>query len=298
MISETNIVSEEASLHPACKAFHSITKKYLFFHAAFLALAAVEVTLVLLFFSSLVDSFIVGIGIAILFFTALLYFILRLYTSDQKPEEFQKLVSDTLNTQRAPIMAAHHAQEITEKLEQAGAPTYTLFKNLQERFPIVDRFFLKLHQQDIFQIKELFLVAAHTELRTFIALEPLSARGHTLLGKNFLDLARLSEQQKKSDSYRRAILGAIEEFTIVDAYHPGAVETHRELAFCYRSLKKTVQEIHEFEKIVELEPHDHAALFTLGTLYFRTGEKAKGLQVYEKLRNELPEKAAELMQYY
>ena len=298
MISETDTFSENAGLHPVCKAFFAITKKYLFFHAAFLLLAAIEVTLVLLFFSSLVDSFILGISIAVLFFTALLYFILRLYTNDQKPEEFQTLVASSLSGQRGPLMIAHHAKEIAEKLEQAGAPAYTLFKGLQEKFPSIDRLFLKLHQEDIFQIKELFYVAAHEALRSYITEEPLSQRGHLLLGKNFLDFAKLAEKKRENDSYRRAILGAIEEFTIVDAYHPGNVETHRELAICFRALKKTVQEIQEFEKIVELEPQDHAALSTLGTLYFRTGEKAKGLQVYEKLRNVLPEKAAELMQYY
>lgn len=84
----------DSLIDAALACFQKISKKYFVFHLAFAFLVLCEVLLALFFFAPLIDSYFIGIAIALIFFTLLLYFILRLYYNEQKPEELTLLCDE------------------------------------------------------------------------------------------------------------------------------------------------------------------------------------------------------------
>ena len=58
------------------------------------------------------------------------------------------------------------------------------------------------------------------------------------------------------------------------------------------------EEIKEYETILKLCPNDKETLYKLGKLYFEQGLNAKGLQVYEILKNSNYIKAESLIHFY
>jgi tetratricopeptide (TPR) repeat protein len=91
---------------------------------------------------------------------------------------------------------------------------------------------------------------------------------------------------------------AIEELTILRSFAPDQLWVHDQLAISYRELEMPEHEVEECEIIIKLCPDDHQALLRLGTLYFRQGKNAKGLEVYERLKPIQPFLAEELISHY
>ncbi|HXF28910.1 MAG TPA: hypothetical protein VN457_03600 [Chlamydiales bacterium] len=315
-------------MDPVIRAFQKLSKKYFFFHLAFACLVAIEVGCTLLFFSSFVDSFVLGIAISLLFFTLLLYFILRLYSNEQKPEELKALVKNFLTSVESHALAqaeesdrlfhlSDAAETMAHTLNSCPIAFYSLPESIKKFMPQGELFSLEkvqkklphffeklhadqLHRQDILAFQELFLLTAIDKRTALVAHAPTSPEVHALLADSYLKLATLYEQMRNGQKYKLALMNALEELKIIDAFDPQNVEVHLKLAYCFRVLKMTSQEIHEYETIIKLEAklevknsgaerhHEQAhraqmeTLYTLGILYFRTGEKAKGLRVYEK----------------
>ena len=97
---------------------------------------------------------------------------------------------------------------------------------------------------------------------------------------------------------RASSTSAIEELTILSSFAPDQLWVHNQLAISYRELEMPEREIEECETIIRLCPDDHASLLRLGTLYFRQGKNAKGLEVYERLKPIQPLLAEELISHY
>jgi hypothetical protein len=58
------------------------------------------------------------------------------------------------------------------------------------------------------------------------------------------------------------------------------------------------EEITEYETILKLCPEDKQILFRLGILCFQQGENARGLQIYEQLKEMQFSRADELIDFY
>ena len=97
---------------------------------------------------------------------------------------------------------------------------------------------------------------------------------------------------------RASSTSALEELTILGSFAPDQLWVHDQLAISYRELEMPEREIEECETIITLCPDDHQALLRLGTLYFRQGKNAKGLEVYDRLKSLQPLLAEELINHY
>lgn len=91
---------------------------------------------------------------------------------------------------------------------------------------------------------------------------------------------------------------ALEELTILQAFAPDELWVHDQLAISYKELKMPEKEIEECEAILRLCPDDHQAALRLGVLYFTQGRNAKGLEIYEQLKDVQPLLAEELIEQY
>ena len=58
------------------------------------------------------------------------------------------------------------------------------------------------------------------------------------------------------------------------------------------------EEIQHYEALLEIIPENEQVLLQLGILYFKNGQIAQALQLYEKLQHINPEKGEKLISYY
>ena len=173
----------------------------------------------------------------------------------------------------------------------------------------------------LFQVQEALLVAVIKEHITLIHCSPLNLEYHAALANAYVMLSSLYKEplkqlqeeknplftllkgQKKSikvykKKARRASELALEELKILKDFASNDPWVHRQLANSYRDLGMKEQEILEYETLMELKEQDSELLFTLGILYFEHSSKAKGLAMYEQLKELSLDKAQQLIQYY
>jgi tetratricopeptide (TPR) repeat protein len=302
-------------INPTIDCFQKIAKKHFLFHLGFFALVACEAILILCFLTPLIDSFFLGIAIALLFFTLLLYFILRLYYQEQKPQELVALRDEFISTCRqylpqgisaseAELALANSACKLAEKLSGKEETFYNVPKNLQFLSSLVEKWSKKAHRNDIERIQELFLFASIEKHLQLIRYEPTSLEAHAatanaymMLANHYLASTTLHEvlrAKKAQHAYEKALA----EFKILDEFAPQDPWVHEQLALVYQALKMVELEIKEYEIILSLKPDDSQILYTLGVLYFKQGEQAKGLRMYQELLRKQPDKAEALIQHY
>ena len=98
--------------------------------------------------------------------------------------------------------------------------------------------------------------------------------------------------------FRATAERAIEEFKILNHYAPDDPWVHLQLAYSYHDLGMPDKETREYETVLKLCPDDRDILYKLGTLYFQQGQNAKGLQVYEELKDCNYKKAQQVISRY
>ena len=74
--------------------------------------------------------------------------------------------------------------------------------------------------------------------------------------------------------------------------------SHEQLAAGYKNLDLPEQEIAEIEILLKLKPQDKEILFRLGILCFQQGQNARGLQIYEELKQANYKKSSDLICFY
>lgn len=165
-------------------------------------------------------------------------------------------------------------------------------------------------------MKEKILLSIIEQHIEYVKLYPTDLQAHAGLGKAYLELASLHchpdkvhekklpwispeyDSEELQDKFTKACYRAIEEFHILDAYSPEDPWVHVQLAGIYHSLDEPLKEIEHYEKVLAVVEKEEQILLRLGTLYFQNGASAKGLQLYEKLK-QISEKAAiELLSQY
>ncbi|MBF5050994.1 Uncharacterized protein CLAVI_000618 [Candidatus Clavichlamydia salmonicola] len=174
-----------------------------------------------------------------------------------------------------------------------------------------------LHWKDIYIGREfLFSIVIEEHLKV-VQCEPTDLGAHAALANAYVMLSglyaypekelegegatwvpkeRYSEEMK--ERFRFTAERAIEEFKILNDYAPGNPWVHVQLAYSYHDLQMPLEEIREYEIVLQLRPGDEDTLFKLGVLYFRQGMNAQGLRIYERLKRTHSQKAKKLINFY
>ncbi len=308
----------------------SFQKSSLFYIGFFLILA-VELLAFVICASSLVDTFFIGIALAIVFFTLLVFSILRLYFEEELPERFIQLRDTYLEKckkmwgykEGSPASYLHIANALfrpVAALQEQDKNLYRLPYNIKGCSYL--QFLLEaLHRSDLLAIKELFLQASIAEHIKLVRCEPTNLEIHAALANAYVMLSSLYQNQETVEAknwnelsfwmrpsektakmlqakFRSACQKAMEEFSILKEYAPHDPWVHTQLAYSFRDLGMSDKEIQEYEILADLQPQDNQILYKLGLLYFEQGHNAKGLQVYERLKNVNFKKAEDLIQHY
>jgi tetratricopeptide (TPR) repeat protein len=172
---------------------------------------------------------------------------------------------------------------------------------------LISDFFARCYRRDVFQFKQLLLHTAIEEHLQQIRSTPTDLEVHASLAASYVALSKMYSEHShlyRKDSaafeekFKIAASLAIEEFQILSHYAPNDPWVHEQLAAGYRDLQMHKEEILEVELLLKLKPQDKDILFRLGSLYFRQGQNAKGLQVYEELKTANFKKAEDLISSY
>lgn len=312
----------------AVARFQKILRSYTLFNLFFLLLITGEIAYFFVHLTLLVQTFVMAIHLALIFATIFCYFTLHMYAHTRKAEKLMSLRSEfiqaceqiTLESEEEVehhLMIAHAccnlAAELYAKEYQIYAcPSWCIF--LISSFEKINCWWF---WQDVHAMKELLLQSCVDEHVKLVRINPTDLEAHAGLANAYvmlsglyvdprtvdgLDDERWIPPTKYNDSFNqkfRAIAEkAIEEFKILSDYAPHDPWVHAQLAYSYRDLQMHKEEINEYEIILQLCPDDKETLFKLGKLYFEHGQNAKGLQVYETLKDSHYKKAENLIHFY
>ncbi len=305
--------------------FRHITRSYVIFNLCFFLAGFIEVLALILFFPFFAKSSLVAFSIGIIFLTSFSYFILRFYLHAKKPEQFLrlkedfvshclKLLSDEKNSQLSLTDIIYQLIDHLEGQEYQYYRASSYFKSLQ---PLLAKFSLWCHWQDVHLMKELWHLQCIQEHLELIKKMPTDPQVHSSLGlfyvalyKLYIDPRKLGKQipyafiieqyqsETMIDKFKHTAKRAIEEFKILDDYTPNNLWVHAQLAAIYHDLELLNEEMAEYEIMRQIAPDDKEILFKLGALYFQQGKNAQGLRLYQELKDADDPQAKVLIQFY
>lgn len=305
--------------------FNRMIQAHVFFNTLFLSVGAIEFILLITFFTFLSQSALLAFSLALVFLTFFSYFIFRLYYQAKKPEQFQELRQRYLNACKNMLhyhegIPEHHialaqaCSKLADNLSNKECSLYRAPLWLPFLTPYLEKFSRWSHWQDVHQMQEMMLLSAIEENIKLVKCAPITIDVHAALANAYVTLSLLYTIPNRDDDnswflkehqilileqkFRDAAKCAIEEFKILKDFAPGDPWVHAQLAYSYHDLSMPLEEIKEYELMLELTPDDGEVLFKLGELYFQQGFNAKGLHIYEQLRQNEPRKAEELIKYY
>jgi tetratricopeptide (TPR) repeat protein len=308
--------------------FRQTIRSYVAFNLLFVGFGALEFLLLLLSFTFWVHSSFLAFTLASIFLTLFSYFIFRLYFQTRKPELFNELRTqyldscrEAVNTREAPerhLAVANASYLLASELQGKEESTYSLPPSLSFLARYLKGFSRWWHWYDFHKMREMLLQAMVDEQIELIKCEPTSleahvglANGYVLLSSLYVDPGKLDGFEEEGrmtaprqfleilqQKFRATAERAIEEFKILNEYAPNDPWVHAQLAYSYHDLQMPLEEIMAYETIMKLRPDDKETLFKLGTLYFQQGMNAQGLRVYEELKKTHFKKAESLIQYY
>jgi Ca2+/Na+ antiporter len=313
---------------PVFSQFDRLMRRHAAFHAFFLILCLSEIVLLAAFFTFFAQSLMLALILAAIFFTFFTYFTLRLYIQAKKPEQiieiqerFVSACKSLLNYQEG--LPEHHlaiAAACCKFANRFHAREYSYYRPprlLAALSQILEKYSCWCHWQDLHMMKELLLQESIKEHIQLIKSQPVSLEAHASLANAYVMLSGLYIDPRKigrydddlwipeekfnktsEEKFRSTAERAIEEFKILNEYAPNDPWVHSQLAYSYHDLQMPMEEIKEYEILQKLLPDDKDNLFNLGVLYFQQGLNAKGLRVYEELKNAQYKKAETLIKHY
>lgn len=310
---------------PILPQFDKMIQSYALFNLLFLVIGCVELTLLVIFFAFLAKSAILAFSLAVVFLTFFSYFILRLYFQTQKPIQFQELRKQYIDScksvmgfkegnQAQHIALASACTKLADTLCGRENTFYRLPAFLNFAEPYIEKFSFWYHWNDVFKMREMLIQSAIEENIMLVKNEPTSVKAHASLANAYVTLSRLYVQPANSENsswltdepltqeleskFRSSSERAIEEFKILSDFAPDDLWVHTQLANSYHDLKMPLEELKEYEIILNLTPDDTDTMLKVGILYFEQGLNAKGLSLYEKLKTVDIQKAEALISYY
>ncbi len=291
------------------REFRRITHTFVTFNILYTAFFTLELFLFFFFLPFLTRSSIFAFALAGLFLTCFSYFVLLFYFQAKKPEQFIQLRDQFLRSCRQilslpPGEAQHHLSiadalsKIASYLHDFEWNFYQVPKALQPFSKMISRFSAYCYGEDVFKLKLLLLQSAVDEHLKQIRTTPTDLEVHASLANAYVSLSKIYKGALLEEKYRVSARLAIEEFSILGQYAPNDPWVHEQLAVGYHDLGMPTEEMKEVETLLKLRPQDKEILYRLGTLYFKQGMNAKGLQVYEELKRGNFKKAEDLMTSY
>jgi tetratricopeptide (TPR) repeat protein len=315
-------------INAAVTRFQKILRSYTLFNLFFFLLITGEIVYFFVHLTLLVQTFVMAIHLALIFATVFCYFTLHMYAHMRKAEKLMSLRLEFVQAcqqimQEPEGEAGHHlmiANACCKLAAELHAQEYQIY-NCPAWCIFLISSFEKLNcwwfWQDVHFMKELLLQTCVEEQVKVVRMEPTDLEAHAGLANAYvmlsglyvdprtlegLDDDRWIPSTKYNESFKQKFRSiaekAIEEFKILSDYAPHDPWVHAQLAYSYRDLQMHKEEIREYETILQLCPDDKETLFKLGKLYFEQGQNAKGLQVYETLKDSHYKKAESLIHFY
>lgn len=300
--------------------FRKTISSFVLFHLLFSSILLTQIFSIFFFFSFLSSrSAMLAFALGAFLLTCFTYFILLFYYQAKKPQQLASLKDQFLASCRQhlamPAGVAQHHLSLADALFKLATYLQDFESNFYQIprlfFPLskpIHRFSTYCYREDVFRMKHLLLHAAVEEHLKQIRISPTDLEVHASLANHYVALSRLYKEaliparRKLAPHFEerfRIFAGlAIEEFRILQHYAPHDPWVHEQLAVGYRDLEMPEEEIQEIEALSKLRPQDLEVLFRLGTLYFQQGQNAKGLSVYEILKQSHYKKAEDLIANY
>ncbi|NGX46931.1 MAG: hypothetical protein K1000chlam3_00298 [Chlamydiae bacterium] len=312
---------------PFVTRFAKITRSYIFFHAFFTFVLCLELIFFGLLFSRFLQSTAMAFWLAGIFLTVFTYLVLLFYLQGRRPERLTQLRDEFIETIHSCIPFDPGTLEYHCCITEAIVHLISLLRirSLENRWILasetlsylVEKFRIWTKWKDLLKLKEMLLLTSIQEHIRLIKKEPSDLEAHASLASNYVALATLYQDPKKlalneelcweppeysSDEMRKkfemALERALEEYHIIDEYEPKDPWVHAQRASLYKELEKAEEEQKEYEQILQMDPNNNEILLRLGKLYFRKGETARGLKIYDQLQDLDLDKATELITEY
>lgn len=286
--------------------FWRLNQNHVLFHIFFSSALFIQVICFSLFFAKLAQSTMIAFCLAGIFLTIFSYLVLMFYLQSRKPEKLLALRDEFLVASRqSPEAIQHFMSQLSVKKSENP-----LLKQATTVAELVDKFRIWTQWKDLLKMKEMLLMASIREQIEQVKAEPSDLEAHALLANSYLSLSMLYEEpqlqwtppeyqsEKMRHKFEAALLRALEEYQIIDAYAPNDPWVHAQRAKIYHALKQPEKEIGEYEKILQLSPDNQDVLLRLGALYFRQGQNARGLKIYDQLKALEAQMAEQLIAHY
>lgn len=285
----------------------------------FLAMVIAEAVLFVLFLPYFMKNAFISFMIAAFVLTVFGYFILRQYLESQKNSYFETMLEDFINeTQiKNPHEIAKISTRLAHRLYQREYKYYTLPRALSFLNGFSEKAGAVFHWRDVHLMRELLLQKAVHEQMEVVRKEPTNPDAHALLANAYVMLSGLYINPKNIENenpgrwapenkygpemealFEETAKHAVEEFKILKEYAPNDPWIYMQLAYSYRDLGMHEEEKEAYKSILMLRPHDHETRYNLARLYFKRGENAHGLKIFEELKKANYSKADELLCIY
>jgi len=312
---------------PFVEKFAAINRGHVLFHACFIFGLTIGLIVFGLLFSSFLQSIALAFWLAGIFLTVFTYLVLLFYLQGRRPERLMQLRNEYIEAARSCIPYSQGTIEYRTCITEAIVHFVGELRvpNVENRWILssetmtylVGKFNIWTKWKDLLKLKEMLLLTSIQEHILLIKKDPADLEAHSSLASNYVSLATLYQDPKKlaindqlvwtppeyeSDEmqmkFEMALERALEEYHIIDAYAPNDPWVHAQKASLYKELDRPESEQKEYEQILNIDPQNGEILLRLGKLYFRKGENAKGLKIYDQLQDIHEEKAQELISYY
>ncbi len=305
------------------KEFQLLTRRYAFFHAAFISSFVLELVTLLIFMPFSAKTLGTAIVVALAFLTIFTYFILRFYFQTRKPEQFialrNKFLTAVLESSNQgtkwSVDKLHPIYDLLQKLQGQESQYYSLPSFLQTLSPLVEKFSVWCHWEDVHWMKETLHLHALRKIFDWVKLYPTDLELHRTLAASYSALYQIYQKPQYSSSFQsfierqydslvmkerfqKAAGSAIEELKVVLNYAPNDPWALSQLAKVYHDLEMRQEERKAYEHLLSLRPQDGEIHFRLGKLYFELGHMAQGLHLYQELQGRRDPKAQELIEHY
>ncbi len=298
-----------------------LTKITFIFHTLFFIFFVSQLFVFFFLITNLFSSTFTAFVLGSIFLTVFSYSILFFYFQVKRPEELKDIchifLQDCKTALDIPIGEGEHHINIAHALIHLSSYLDGFEKQLPFSLKwspkFLESFNIFSHFEDIFLLKRILLLAAEEEHLQQVRLTPTDFELHTSLANCYISLYNLHKipplslwlrfrfsrlLKEANEKYSFYAQKAIEEFKILEHYAPNDPWVHLQLAKIYQDLGRALEEIQEYETVVKSHLLNTEALYRLGVLYFEQGENAKGLQIYEELKNANFKKGEELISFY
>lgn len=307
------------------KEFQLLTRRYAFFHAAFLSSFVLELLTLLIFMQFLSKTLAFAVLVALTFLTVFTYLVLRFYFQTKKPQQFVALRDKFLTAVMEPTRKESQTKwsieklqpiyELLQRLQGQESQYYSMPSFLQTLSPLVEKFSVWCHWEDVHWMKETLHLNALRKLFDWVKLHPTDLELHRTLAASYISLYQIYQMPKTAtafytfierqyispemkERFEKAARSAAQELKVVLAYATNDPWALTHIAKVYHELGLLQEEKKTYEVLLSLRPQDGEIHFRLGKLYFELGHMAQGLHLYQELQGRSDPKARDLIQHY